>query len=159
MRNLYYFITVSPPYRGLSVNKLFRQDTDQMRQLFNQFSDHYCLYPEFDDKGRLHYHGIVRITDKIKYFKVKYRIDQIGYCCAKELKTHMDHMRSLLYCMKEWPDTRRLFTTPFIYSKPSKAPPKKQLKVNPKCGHKHYEPRPFTIVDAFEYGVKRNDNG
>lgn len=111
-----YFITISPPRRALAPSILYQQDIYVIRQYLNRCSDHYILYPEFSNKSRLHYHGIVRITDIIKWHKQKHQFDKVlGYTQIDLLKTHKDHLRSLVYSMKEWPATSALLKEPIIY--------------------------------------------
>lgn len=111
-----YFITISPPYRAMNPSILYQQDIYIIRQYLNRCSDHYILYPEFSKQSRLHYHGIIRITDLIKWHKQKPMFDKVlGFSKIDLIKSHKEHLRSLVYSMKEWPATSSLLKEPIIY--------------------------------------------
>lgn len=127
-----YSITISPPYRLFRPGELYEQDSYVLRRWLNKFSKHYCLYPEFDKHSRLHYHGIVKIDDLTKYHRTKYIIDKgLGFVRIDKLKTSIDHLRFLIYSMKEWAQNKETFKTPIIYKrlKRCRYEPSKELDV------------------------------
>lgn len=111
-----YFITISPPYRALAPSILYQQDTYMIYQYLNKCSDHYIIYPEFSSSSRLHYHGIIRINDLIKWHRQKALFDKaVGLTKIILIQNNKEHLRSLIYSMKEWPSTRSLLKEPIIY--------------------------------------------
>lgn len=101
MRNL-YSITIS--LRPMAQNPLYihRVMKRVLRRELNKMSKHYVLVPEFSDKGRLHYHGTIQITDKLKMYNNKYKLDRLGFTKMDPLKTFKDHLRWTLYCRKNF---------------------------------------------------------
>lgn len=113
-----YMVTISPPYRPVKPFTLYCDDTHDIRRYLNKFSHHYCLYPEFDDKSRLHYHGIAWIHDPIKLHKTKHLIDKsIGYSTFRLCKDFIEELRSLTYSMKNWPSNNTYFIQPIMYKR------------------------------------------
>lgn len=113
-----YFVTITPKYRLRSPMELYYSDMRMIRVKLNKFSDHYCLYPEFSVTSRLHYHGIIKIKDLIKFHRIKYQIDRdIGFSKFDKLKTKKDLFCTLIYSMKEWPMTREYLKQPIMYKK------------------------------------------
>lgn len=143
----YYALTVSPPHRNRSPRYLYNSDSPYLIRQLNRCSDHYILYPEFDDKGRLHYHGVVRINNKMSWGFVKYNIDSaLGYTCLKPLETNIDHIRWLLYCRKEY-DSKVL--SPIM--------PKALKKGRPRMVIKQSDIKPYknrTIMDYLDHGLE-----
>lgn len=101
-KNGVYAITISPPYRKRSPDYLYSDDKLVIRRLLNKCSRHYLLYPEFDERSRLHYHGIVYIHDLVKWHKhVKHNIDRmIGFTLIKKIRTIDEHIGWINYCKK-----------------------------------------------------------
>lgn len=111
-----YFITISPPYRAERPQSLYEQDRYIICKYLNQCSKYYCLYPEFSKDSRLHYHGIIRLDDPIKWYKNKHVIDKVlGWTKLIEIKSFKEHIRSLIYSQKNWASTRYLLEEPIIY--------------------------------------------
>lgn len=112
----YYGITISPKYRLKDPKTLFVLDENEITRVMNRFSKRYCLYPEFDSKSRLHYHGIALVHDHIKMHRSKYEIDtMIGLCKFDKLHSFKDRLRYLTYSMKEYADTRRVLKKQIRY--------------------------------------------
>lgn len=115
-----YALTISPRYRAEDPRFLYMDDRRYIRKWLQCFADHYVVCPEFDVKARLHYHGIVRITDYIKYRHIKYKMDKfLGFCELRKLKTVKDVLTWLYYCKKEQhltPDEDNVLV-PFFYEK------------------------------------------
>lgn len=97
-----------------------------IRRWLNMVSNHYCIYPELADlTGRLHYHGVILINDMIKFKHIKTSIDKnIGWVKIDKLKTYGDHLRWLMYCMKEWAGNSRMFKQPIMYARLRRAEPR-----------------------------------
>lgn len=139
-----YAITISPPiYRGRQ-EYIYEEHSVLIRRHLNKFSSYYLLYPEFSQDARLHYHGVIRIKDFIKYGKTKHMLDrQVGYTNIKHLLSHIDHLRWLMYCKKEY--TIEMFK-PIIYKSLKK---KKKYNID------------TTELDhgLYKYGFKAEDEG
>lgn len=106
----FFALTVSPPYRSkMSPKYLYSEDKYVLERWLNKFSRHWILYPEFSKDSRLHYHGVVRVDDKIKLHKTRHQmVKKIGFIKLDKLATPRDHLRWVIYCQKEYADTRRL---------------------------------------------------
>lgn len=109
-----FAITISPRYRSVKPETIYEEDKYALRRLLNRCSTHYMLYPEFDHSSRLHYHGVVQIADKIKFHRIKYLFDGIGWTKLDPIKSHRDHLRWLIYCQKEYAVTQQLLE-PIMY--------------------------------------------
>lgn len=98
----YFAITISPPHYKGKPDFLYNNVKYTLQTKFARCSEHYILYPEFSDTSRLHFHGIIRFKDKIKFDKsIKYYIDfNIGYVCIKPLDKYKDLLQWILYCKK-----------------------------------------------------------
>lgn len=138
----YYALTISPPVREKSPRYLYNGDKPILIRQLNRCSDHYILYPEFDPKGRLHYHGVVRLTSKTSWGFVKSTIQSmIGFSCLKQIKTHGEHIGWLNYCRKEY-DAVKL--EPIMF--------KKLPKGRQRLEQSKVEPRKIrTIIDYLEH--------
>lgn len=117
-----YFLTVSPRYRNEDPLRLFDRDRYDLRKILNHFSNHYILYPEYDKSQRLHYHGIIYVTNRMRMIKDKHRIDLIGFCKFDQIDNFTQHLRSLTYSMKEWAQTKELHKEPIIYKSFKRTP-------------------------------------
>lgn len=107
----FFGITVSPPPSRMNPKFKYNDDKYYLERWMNSFSGHWILYPEFSKDSRLHYHGVVRVDDKIKLHKTKYRTSKtIGFVKLDKLNSYQDHLRWLCYCQKEYADTSRLLT-------------------------------------------------
>lgn len=102
-KNLIFAITISPPYRFSDPHALYFNDLLKIRRWVNRFSDHYAIWPEFTENARLHYHGVIKLRDPIKFYKTKYKFDKLlGFVKIDKLKTFKDHLRWLFYCQKDY---------------------------------------------------------
>lgn len=106
--------TISPPYRLCDPEALHKKYTIDIARELNKFSRHYCLYPEFDDNQRLHYHGIVRVHDKIKMYKIKHKLDMIGWTKIVKPDDFINKLRYLIYCQKQYAEIQEHYP-PIIY--------------------------------------------
>lgn len=109
-----FAITISPPLYRLDSLKLHKIYTYDITKILNRFSKHYMLYPEFTHDARLHYHGIIRVDDKIKYYRTKHKLDRIGFTKLDPFKTFKDKLRYLIYSLKNYCEIKELFD-PIIY--------------------------------------------
>ncbi len=105
-------ITISPPpYSGNNLFK-FHTDLNYFRKVLRHTSKHFILVPEFDKMDRLHYHGVIRIDDKIKWYKSsKRKLELCGHTKIKLLTSFEDHLGWLLYIHKDWDINRGIFET------------------------------------------------
>lgn len=108
-----YAITISPPYSPEHIKHLHCQYTYEIRRWCNKFSKHYMMYPEFDDETRLHYHGVIRVEDWIKFHKTRLTFQRtVGFVKIKPLTTFRRHLGWLMYCQKH---TKECPCRPFYY--------------------------------------------
>lgn len=112
-----YALTISPPARHYAKSiDLYNNDMEHIRRFLNKFSSYYCLYPEFDNKFRLHYHGLVYVKDKIKLAHTKYLFDKgFGYTKFDIIKSFNDKLKWLLYSTKQWAENSHYFIAPIMY--------------------------------------------
>lgn len=138
-----YFITISPQYRAIAPALLYEQDKYDIYRLLNPCSHHFCLYPEFDKNSRLHYHGIIRIDDPIKWHKTKHIIDRVlGWTVIKPIESFRGHLTALVYSYKQWANNRSLFKEPIMYKRRTK----------PKVINEHYlDSTDVTKKTIFDY--------
>lgn len=117
----FFAITISPEFRLVRPNFLLNMDMFQISRALNKCSKHWCLVPEFDKKSRLHYHGVIRIDDMVKWHRsVFFTLTKgTGFTCVKAMNTIKDHMGWLCYMYKDWHLTRAILNLeqPFMYSK------------------------------------------
>lgn len=97
-------MTISPPMRTYrNVKYILDEDVSQIRTLLNRCSQHWILVPEFSKDTRLHYHGVIRIDDVVKWHKaVRHRLNNIGFVKLDPLKDNRNHVSWLCYIYKEW---------------------------------------------------------
>lgn len=107
-----FAITISPPPRAtISPKYAYDNDYHILVRWLNAFSGHWLLYPEFSKDSRLHYHGVVRVDDKIKLHKTRYKINRtVGFVKLDKLRTFNDHLRWIIYCQKEYAQTSKILT-------------------------------------------------
>lgn len=110
-----YAITISPKYVDVDPKVLHSVYAQRIIKILNKVSRHYCLYPEFDDNSRLHYHGVVKIHDIIKWHHMKWRMDQVGFTKVSIFNTFKDHLTYLIYCQKQWAQNAPTFKYPIMY--------------------------------------------
>lgn len=113
------FITISPPDRSYKYAQLglsnpnqaiFYDDNDYIKHIFKRYRiKKYIMYPEFDEKGRLHYHGRATLTpsQEVSFYKsIKpYLQRNIGFVDVSVVKHDLEN---LLYCMCEWGKTSKI---------------------------------------------------
>lgn len=110
--NTHLALTISPPNRmkGTKLRNynrfLFEEDILHIRAVFkyNKIRN-FIIFPELDDRGRLHYHGIVSLNPSqyVRYRKhAEFKLRLLGFVDAKPLKGFLDHLRWLFYCRKQF---------------------------------------------------------
>jgi len=111
-------ITISPPSRML-YNKnnnpnrmLFDDDRNMIKSImsYNKIYS-YIIYPEFDEKGRLHYHGIINLTNTqyVRFHKhAIHKLKQIGFVDISIIKTFVNNLRYIVYMSKNWGETKMI---------------------------------------------------
>lgn len=102
------FVTISPPLR--KANNQFHIFADDMMiiKYIRRCSKHYMIYPEFDIKGRLHYHGLIYISDPMKWYKqILPMFRKIGFVDVQIIgRTFENKLNVLLYIRKHWMVTK-----------------------------------------------------
>lgn len=100
-RNL-RFITISPPDSVHRVKYIFNSHLPTLLKA-NNCSKYFIFYPEMDINGRLHYHGILKISDNVKYYKQFVpSLKHLGYVKIMSVKSFSDHIKILKYISKDW---------------------------------------------------------
>lgn len=140
----YYSITISPPPM-CKLKPQFEHGTYEttIRQILNKFSKQYIVYPEFDKKDRLHYHGVFRMDDKIAYLKNKYLLfKQIGFTKCDKIEDFENKLRWLIYISKDWGQNKEIFEGPIMYEN--------MRRYNRRIRAVSRGARPITIFDYFK---------
>lgn len=137
------FITISPPTSLLKLGYRHQDYYDRIDPVLRRIGKSYILYPEFDDKGRLHYHGFIHGYDQIKYFATAHKLNRIGWTKIDKIKSWLDNLRLVIYCQKQWRKTSQVFEYADIKIKPLF---KKNLR-NSNIGMVLQEPPKTTIFD------------
>lgn len=140
-------LTISPPNRCLKANMLnpfslmFLEDGLYIRQVLKQDRiSRYIIYPEFDKKARLHYHGILTLDSNqyIRFYKHGlHKLKNIGFIDVKKLDSFMDKLRWGIYMRKEWGITRDILSIDIPIMKISQNDSKqiKESLIGPKQVH------------------------
>lgn len=116
MAGTYYTITVSPSYKMIDPERLHAIYERLITKEINKFSNHWILYPEFDNKLRLHYHGLVVVNDKIKMYKTKHKLDKIGHTKIDKPKDFKNRLTYLIYCQKQYAEIKSVYK-PIMYQR------------------------------------------
>lgn len=69
----------------------------------------YILYPELDERGRLHYHGILTLsnTEYIRFEKhARHKLRQLGHVDTSDCTQLKNNMRYMIYMKKNWMVTK-----------------------------------------------------
>jgi len=114
-------LTISPPQRSMTAKYLFRDDSILIQRLLNLVSQHYIVVPEFDDTSRLHYHGVLRMDDWVKWHKsvCKRLGKELGFIKIKPINNNKDHIGWLCYVYKHWHISKAVLKLeyPIMYGK------------------------------------------
>lgn len=109
--NTTYLVTISPPpnrYNKMLKNPLsflYSEDSLYITNVLKKGVRRGYFIPEFDPKGRLHYHGIMTVNmhEKVTLFKsLKPKLERLGFCQFVYAKDLMDKLRWIQYMRKEW---------------------------------------------------------
>jgi len=111
-------ITISPPNRikGTKVRNpnrnMFDEDRKNIKSIFkyNRIK-RYIVFPEFDVKGRLHYHGVLTLdsNERIRFYKhAMHKLALTGFVDIKPLNDFLGHLRWLCYIKKQWHITKQV---------------------------------------------------
>lgn len=77
-------ITWSPKLYVENINLQLRYTLPPIQQL-RLCCDEYYMFPEFNLNGNLHWHGVINITDKVKWYKkVLPTFKHMGFVCIKQ---------------------------------------------------------------------------
>lgn len=98
----YWALTISPEQRNGKPLSMYKRDRDFLYQWLTPYTDHFIMYPEFTESGRLHYHGIIHISDRYKFYHTKHLVTNIGFTMWKPLRNVKDHLTWLTYCRKNF---------------------------------------------------------
>lgn len=112
------FITLSPPSRTMQYarnkfknpNKcVYIDDISIIKNTFrrNKIKQYICC-PEFDNKGRLHYHIRATVTPSQKvsiYKSVRPTLERLGYVDVQPVKHDVEN---LIYCLKSFKETSQI---------------------------------------------------
>lgn len=111
-------LTISPPMRYTYLqNKnpnrmLYDDDKNMIKQILSYNKIYkYIIYPELDEKGRLHYHGILDLdnTHYIRFHKhAIHKLRQIGFVDITILNEFKNNLRYVIYMSKQWGTTKKI---------------------------------------------------
>lgn len=107
--NFYAFTqTLGQNMRQISpVNTQFTHVLPFIKEFLNKCCYDYELWPELHQSGDVHFHGILDIKDKIKYYKtLKKHTERIGNVLLKNID---DMAKWKEYCGKDIKDMEKLF--------------------------------------------------
>jgi len=151
--------TISPPFRQLEhflTNPnlaIYEDDVLFIRQVFeyNKFK-HYMIYPEFDPKGRLHYHGNIHLdyNEEVRWYKhANPKLTKLGHVLLTIVKNKIDHQLFWLnYMRKDWPITKEILdiTMPIM---PSRSQRRYELLKSIKINNKKNSSQSISLLDYF----------
>jgi len=111
-------ITISPPSRQkyihhVNPNRLqYDDDKNQIKSIlsYNKIYN-YIIFPELDEKGRLHYHGILNLTHThyTRFHKhAIHKLKQIGFVDITIIKEFINNIRQCIYMQKDWGTTKTI---------------------------------------------------
>lgn len=107
------FITISPPFRHGDLSYTFIDDRLQIITALKRIK-RYIIYPELDPKGRLHYHGILTLSDSeyVSFYKeCRKKIEHwIGFVDVKPILSLTENIRTIIYMTKEWGITKDILS-------------------------------------------------
>lgn len=109
----YHDFTLSLPYEyNIPAHIQHEVAIAKIKRLFNLCSDHYIIYPEFSAQCRLHYHGLIRIKDKVKFIRSVYNALKVNvakviqFRPSRSFKLHLGWVT--YYIRKEWLITKQV---------------------------------------------------
>lgn len=128
-------ITISP--RPHDVNTTLLQHFDDIQRwiirTLNRSCGYYILYPEITETGRLHFHGVITVTNEVKWKKETIQwLNKIGFIKLENFYKNgfTGKLRWMCYCRKEFHQTQQVLDIkqPIVHQK---IPKKKIFKPAP----------------------------
>lgn len=132
-------ITISPPPRTLYRDTKnpyqfqFLDDKLIITQVFkyNRIKS-FIIYPEFDSKGRLHYHGILNLNhnELVRFHKhAIHKLRKLGFIDISPINAFSNNLRQIVYMSKDWGYTKDILEidSPIMYSKECRKVPMKLI--------------------------------
>jgi hypothetical protein len=100
-------ITISPPPQVESPKTTYFKWYIPLIIALKPATTMFVLYPELDETGRLHFHGIVYVKDWAKLFRHAYPWirKNVGFIDIR--KKANNKLGWLMYCMKNWARTQQ----------------------------------------------------
>lgn len=111
-------ITISPPPQLESPKDTYYKWYLPLIIYLKPATSRFILYPELDETGRLHFHGIITVKDWSKLYRSSYPWirKNVGFIDVR--KKANNRLGWLLYCMKNWAHTQQILEiTEPIYRK------------------------------------------
>lgn len=100
--------TLSPKPQKCNANKeLFLIWSLKIHWALKQFSKDYTYYHEFDDTGRLHFHGWLKPYDIIKFKRNQGHLRKLGFCKFETKFKSFANWQT--YCKKSLEETLRIY--------------------------------------------------
>lgn len=102
------YITISPPPQPESPKDTYSRWYLPLIIKLKPCTTEFILYPEIDETGRLHYHGILTVKDWAQLYRYAYPYirKNIGFIDIRKSKPN--RLGWLIYCMKNWAQTQEL---------------------------------------------------
>lgn len=148
-----YALTISPPENKYSIDFNYNSYQRIIVVELRKACKHFCIVPEFSETGRLHFHGIIRIDDEIKFYRrVNYILRNIGFVKLTKIKTFADHMRYMLYMYKEKYRTLTLLVDVHTNKDPITVP----YYMRPDCIIKVLKPRDLKLLKQIELAERKS---
>lgn len=95
-------LTVSPkPIVGDYLEKYHTEFLPIIVRFLRRCSKRYIMYPEFTDTGRLHFHGLVDVIDKVAFCKGIPLLQRLGFVKIDKIRTLGDRLRWIIYISKD----------------------------------------------------------
>ncbi len=104
-------LTISPPHvngiDGGSVS-LLRKWQKLLKPMLHRCCTAYTVYPEFDDSGRLHFHGYYWVNKSVDH---KLMLNTLRRICFIKYESRLKHPGNWKkYCSKDLPETLEVFS-------------------------------------------------
>lgn len=100
--------TLSPrPQRCNATEALFINWSLKLHSILKSFSKSYSYYHEFDNSGRLHFHGVLQPYDMIKFKKCSGQLRRLGF--VKYETRFKNKEKWLAYCSKDVVETKEVY--------------------------------------------------
>jgi len=155
-------ITISPPLRLVgkghiykTKSDLYKADKQHIQWCLTDCSKEYFIYPELDKNGRLHYHGIITLHNKVLWHRCS--IEEIRALGFIEVKTDID-AGWIKYCQKEWDHTKEVLQieSPIEYQ-PIRRKLRIQQKEQPLTPASETVNKQLTLSEAFKQASLNNN--